>query len=510
VTDPAQEHWLVLRSESERRRYRLRAPGAVRVGRAPGCGLFLAHPSVSREHAMLEWTPGAQGGGAWRVTDRGSSAGTTVNGIALRAYQSLALEPGDRVGIGPVELDYVRHAPDEASTVIARIEPADAETIEPLPAGALEAAHLDAVVRAGAEIHAAADEPSVARAAVSTIAAASGFSDVAFVRARESDASFDVLAAHGRAAGRIRLSRSVLSRAQLGPVVVSDAGAAVAQHQTLAGMRLSRVVCVAVELGTRTFGFLYLADDGVRRTPLGPVAALVRSVAATAALAFANLERLRTTARLEAEHRAMFDGTMQALIASIDAKDPYTRGHSARVAEFAAMIAARAGLSQAEAERVRLCGLVHDIGKIGVSEAILAKAGRLDDAERDAIREHPEIGHRILRQIPQLREVLPGVRHHHERWDGNGYPFALGGDQISILGRVVGIADAFDAMTSARFYRPARQVQEVLDEVARCAGTHFDPELAKVFAAIPVAELAPLVAPPVSPTDPAAALKKPA
>ena len=116
MTDPAQEHWLVLRSDSERRRYRLRAPGAVRVGRAPGCGLFLAHPSVSREHAMLEWMPGAQGGGAWRVTDRGSSAGTTVNGIALRAYQSLALEPGDRVGIGPVELDYVRHAPDEAST----------------------------------------------------------------------------------------------------------------------------------------------------------------------------------------------------------------------------------------------------------------------------------------------------------------------------------------------------------------------------------------------------------
>jgi HD-GYP domain-containing protein (c-di-GMP phosphodiesterase class II) len=110
--------------------------------------------------------------------------------------------------------------------------------------------------------------------------------------------------------------------------------------------------------------------------------------------------------------------------------------------------------------------------------------------------------------IPQLREVLPGVRQHHERWDGKGYPFALGGDQISILGRVVGIADAFDAMTSARFYRPARQVQEVLDEVARCAGTHFDPELAKVFAAIPVAELLPLVAPPVSPTDPAAALKR--
>jgi hypothetical protein len=484
VTDPAQEHWLVLRSESERRRYRLRAPGAVRVGRAPGCGLFLAHPSVSREHAMLEWMPGAQGGGAWRVTDRGSSAGTTVNGIALRAYQSLALEPGDRVGIGPVELDYVRHAPDEASTVIARIEPADAETIEPLPAGALEAAHLDAVVRAGAEIHAAADEPSVARAAVSTIAAASGFSDVAFVRARESDASFDVLAAHGRAAGRIRLSRSVLSRAQLGPVVVSDAGAAVAQHQTLAGMRLSRVVCVAVELGTRTFGFLYLADDGARRTPLGPVAALVRSVAATAALAFANLERLRTTARLEAEHRAMFDGTMQALIASIDAKDPYTRGHSARVAEFAQLIATHAGMSAADCDRARLCGLVHDIGKIGVAEGVLRKPGRLTDEEFREIAAHPVTGHDILRGIPQMADVLPGVLHHHEKWSGGGYPHGIAGEAIPVLGRLIAVADALDAMTTNRTYRGARPMAQAVEEIVRCAGTHFDPGFARVVAEV--------------------------
>jgi hypothetical protein len=484
VTDPSHEHWLVVRSDGERRRFRLRAPGSLRIGRAPGSGLFLGHPAVSREHAMLEWMPNAQGGGAWRITDRGSSSGTTVNGIALRAYQSLALEPGDRVGIGPVELDYACHAAAETSTVVARIEPADAETIEPLAAGALEAAHLDAVVRAGAEIHAAADEPSIARAAVGTIAGTSGFADVAFVRVRDGDGSLDVLASHGRAADRIRLSRSVLSRAQLGPVVVSDAGAAAAQHRTLAGMRLERVVCVAVELGTRTFGFLYLADDGARRTPLEPVAALVRSVAATAALAFANLERLRTTARLEAEHRAMFDGTMQALIASIDAKDPYTRGHSARVAEFAQLIAVHAGMSAADVDRARLCGLVHDIGKIGVAEDVLRKPGKLTAEEFRAIAAHPVTGHEILRGIPQMSDVLPGVLHHHERWAGGGYPHGIAGETIPALGRLISVADALDAMTTSRTYRSARPMADAVAEIVRCAGTHFDPGLARVVAEI--------------------------
>jgi HD-GYP domain-containing protein (c-di-GMP phosphodiesterase class II) len=304
----------------------------------------------------------------------------------------------------------------------------------------------------------------------------------------------------------VRVPRRVLARASVGAVTVVDDSGSTDVGLTLVRRSIARAACVPVALGDRSFGFLWMADaSGTVR--IEAVAALARAIGATAALAFANLDRLRMHAALESEHRAMFDGTMQAHIASIDAKDPYTRGHSARVAEFAQLIAARMGMDADACAVARLCGLVHDIGKIGVPEAVLRKPSRLSDDEFAFIKQHPEIGHSILMDIPQLREVLPGVRQHHERWDGKGYPFQLGGDQISILGRVVGIADAFDAMTSARFYRPARQVQEVLDEVARCAGSHFDPELAKVFAAIPVSELTPLVAPPVSPTDPAAALK---
>jgi hypothetical protein len=419
----------------------------VRVGRSPGSEILLTDPAVSREHAVLEWMPDSVGGGSWRITDRGSSAGTTVNGVTLRAYQSLPLEAGDRVGIGPLSLDYVRRAPEEHSTVIGRIEPAGGEHIEPIGAVALEAGHLDAVVAAGAESHAATDEHGIAVAATAAIAAASGFSDVAFVRVR--DGAFEVVAAQGRAAG---------------------------------GVRLSRVVCVAVELGDRNYGFLYLADGGAFRAPLEPVAALVRAVASVAALAFANLERLRTTTRLEAEHRAMFDGTMQALIASIDAKDPYTRGHSARVAEFAHLIAVAAGMSPADADRARLCGLVHDIGKIGVPESVLRKAGKLDDEEFRQIAQHPVTGHEILRGIPQMADVLPGVLHHHEKWAGGGYPHGIAGDEIPVLGRLIAVADALDAMTTSRTYRSARPMAAAVEEIARCSGTHFDPGFAKVVA----------------------------
>ena len=482
VTAPDRhEHWLTLTLEGRRQRHALRAPGIVRIGRGEGNCIVLGNPAVSREHAHLEWAE-APAGGAWRVTDRGSASGTFVNGEPVRPWRSAILMPGDRLGIGPLSFNYQRRAPEDPATVVTRIDPGADERIDLLQPAALEASHLEAVVAAGEAIHAAADERAVAEAAVGAIARASGFSDVAFVRAGQGSMDFEVIAASGRAADRLRLSRSVLARARFGPVVVSDAAREGDRHRTLAELRIERVVCVAVEVGRRCHGFIYLADGGAFRAALEPVAALVRAVASVSALAMANLERLRTTERLEAEQCAMFDGTLQALIAAIDAKDPYTRGHSARVAEFATMIALRAGLSPAEADRVRLCGLVHDIGKIGVSEDVLRKPGKLTDEEFRHVAAHPVTGHDILRGIPQMADVLPGVLHHHERWDGRGYPHRIAGDAIPLLGRIIAVADALDAMTTSRTYRAARPMAEAVDEIARCAGTHFDPVLAGIVA----------------------------
>jgi HD-GYP domain-containing protein (c-di-GMP phosphodiesterase class II) len=189
---------------------------------------------------------------------------------------------------------------------------------------------------------------------------------------------------------------------------------------------------------------------------------------------------LATAALYERQH-ATFLGTVHALTAAIDAKDRYTCGHSARVARLSAQLARRAGADEAFAELIHITGLVHDVGKIGVPESILRKTTRLTPEEFDQVKRHPRIGFDILKDIPALRETLPGVLHHHERFDGAGYPDGLGGARIPLQARMLALADTFDAMSSTRSYRPAMPRQHTLEEIARCAGTQFDPDLAPLF-----------------------------
>lgn len=190
----------------------------------------------------------------------------------------------------------------------------------------------------------------------------------------------------------------------------------------------------------------------------------------------------------------LFLGTLRALTAAIDAKDRYTRGHSERVAHLSSAIARAAGYSTAAVERVRIAGLVHDVGKIGVPEAVLTKAGRLSDVEFDQIKRHPQIGYTILRDIPLLKDVLPGVLHHHERWDGRGYPSGLSAQGIPELARIIAIADTFDAMSSTRSYRPAMARDRVLDELRRSAGTQLDAQLVPLVLTMDLTEYDELVA----------------
>ncbi|MCI0364884.1 MAG: HD domain-containing protein [Phycisphaerales bacterium] len=186
-------------------------------------------------------------------------------------------------------------------------------------------------------------------------------------------------------------------------------------------------------------------------------------------------------AALYEDLNAMFLGTLEALTASIDAKDRYTCGHSRRVALLTAQLGQAIGLDEHTVGRVHIAGLVHDVGKIGVPEAVLLKPGKLSPKEFAWIRKHPEIGYRILKDIPQLTDILPGVLHHHERWDGGGYPQGLAGEGIPLVARLIALADSFDAMSSTRTYRSALSRSQVLDEIDRCVGTQFDPVLAKAF-----------------------------
>jgi HD-GYP domain-containing protein (c-di-GMP phosphodiesterase class II) len=188
------------------------------------------------------------------------------------------------------------------------------------------------------------------------------------------------------------------------------------------------------------------------------------------------------------EQRRLFMGSIRALAAAIDAKDRYTRGHSERVALMGSRLAAASGMSDEQVERIRIAGLMHDVGKIGVREAVLRKPGRLTGEEFDEIKRHPVIGHTILKDITALEDVLPGVLYHHERWDGRGYPEGLGGENIPLFGRILAVVDAFDAMSSNRAYRSAIPRDAVRREIADGAGTQFDPELSRLFLTLDLAE----------------------
>jgi putative nucleotidyltransferase with HDIG domain len=172
---------------------------------------------------------------------------------------------------------------------------------------------------------------------------------------------------------------------------------------------------------------------------------------------------------------------IESLNATVDAKDPYTAGHSARVQRIAVAVAEEVGLPLERLDAVRFGGLFHDIGKIAVPDSILSKAGTLDDDEYDVIKRHPVDGADIISHFSRLHEAVPLIRYHHERWDGHGYPDQLAGEDIPLEACVVGLADAWDAMTTDRPYRPALTVEQAAAEVRRCRGTQFSPLVVDAF-----------------------------
>ncbi|MFE6973628.1 HD-GYP domain-containing protein [Streptomyces sp. NPDC057682] len=182
--------------------------------------------------------------------------------------------------------------------------------------------------------------------------------------------------------------------------------------------------------------------------------------------------------REEAAHRA----TIRALAQAVDIKDAYTRGHGERVGRASVLIARELGMARERVEMLRFAGILHDIGKLGVPTRVLRKDGPLTPQERRVIELHPEYGHEIVRGIGFLGEARAAILHHHERLDGSGYPYGLSGRRIPEFARVVAVADAFDAMTSTRSYRPGRPVPAALDELKRCAGTQFDPRMVRALA----------------------------
>ena len=173
--------------------------------------------------------------------------------------------------------------------------------------------------------------------------------------------------------------------------------------------------------------------------------------------------------------------TVRLLAEAIEAKDPYLRGHSDEVSSYAATVADRLGMDDESHDRLVLGSLLHDVGKLAIGEGILLKPSSLTPEERSIVEEHCVIGERIVQHVPGLAPIAPAVLHHHERWDGCGYPHGLRGDEIPLEARIIAVADSFSAMTADRPYRPRRAFERARRELQRCAGTQFDPDVVAVF-----------------------------
>lgn len=190
-----------------------------------------------------------------------------------------------------------------------------------------------------------------------------------------------------------------------------------------------------------------------------------------------NVELKDTYDKLE---RAYME-SIQTLRYTVEAKDTYTRGHSDRVSEYSVLIGKHLGLSDDDLKTIQVGGLFHDIGKIGVPDSILLKTDKLTDDEYSEIKNHPTIGTHILSTATIFQDIIPIVKHHHEKYDGFGYPGKLKGEDIPYFARIAAVADTFDAMTSKRTYRDALPIDVVKEEIKRCKGTQFDPNIADVF-----------------------------
>jgi putative nucleotidyltransferase with HDIG domain len=264
----------------------------------------------------------------------------------------------------------------------------------------------------------------------------------------------------------------VVERLSAGPIIEHGARAR-ELFRTHPSRQVSSLIVVPLKMRDRLLGFVSTVsltasrrfDEGQRK--------LLSIIASRAAAAIEN-------ARLYEDLQATFQQTIQSLARTIDKMDRYTSGHSERVARYAVNLAKWLGLDEATIEVVRHSALMHDIGKIGCVMN-LNKAGKLTQSEYEVFKRHPVYGREILDPIKFLGPVIPGVHLHHERWDGRGYPLGLAGKDIPLIARIISVADTYDAMTSDRAYRRALPHEVTVNEIERCSGSQFDPDVAGTF-----------------------------
>lgn len=498
------EAQLIVRSgKSEGKVLRLAEDARVVLGRATTAGFQLMDEGVSRHHCAVE-----NRGGRVLVTDLNSSNGTYVNNAQV---QSRGLGHGDllRVGLAAVEVS-LESAPrpqvQERRGTTLRIVGGPGEgagTLDPkqtlVISAAEAAAKATSTATAAPDVHtlknlqalygvanALAGEAELEgllnRVAEEILRAVRADRVALLVRDRSSNAIEPVVVRlrKGASGGDLTVSRTVVEDVVAhGVAALSQDASADARYkagQSIVMQQIHSVMCVPLKGKAGVLGAIY-ADSPSSVKAFGEEdLELLSAIGHQAGLA---IERAQLVERLE----DLFIGAVRTLVETIDAKDRYTHGHSERVTGYSLALVGAMGLDEHEREIVELAGLLHDVGKIGVPEAVLNKPGRLDEAEFAHIKKHPGQGSRIILNIPHpdVVEVAAAVRGHHERWDGRGYPDGLAGERTPRVARVLAVADAYDAMTSDRPYRRGFPRQKALAILKECVGTQFDPGLVPAF-----------------------------
>ena len=445
------------------------SPGQSKViGRSSDADAVIDEPSLSRQHARLSMAAD----GAVTVEDLGSTNGIFINGSQRRVA---TLVPGDTVRLGALEF--------RTDTGRSRTEFPDGSMIRRRQAdrAIVDRAALEALLSTSREMMAFDDLQGLLdrvldrlqailapdRSAILLLDPVSGELVPRSVRPAGAYANVSQFAS-STAVHESLTSREVL--------VVEDVKADARLRDAVSIVQAGVLSAISVPLLGRSgpIGALY-ADRTVLRGTFE--SEQIDYAAAFAAHAAAALE----TARLYDDREQHFRLTLEALAKAIDARDKYTAGHSERVTTYAVVLANAMKLPAGDLDVLRRAGMLHDIGKVGVPDHVLLKPGPLDAGERAIIESHVTIGYEMLRELPFLRDALPAIRGHHERWDGKGYPDRLAGEGIHLYARIMTVADSFDAMTSARPYRAAMPPDEAARRVRADAGTQFDPAVVRAF-----------------------------
>jgi len=240
------------------------------------------------------------------------------------------------------------------------------------------------------------------------------------------------------------------------------------------GQKVHSAMCAPLITRNKVLGLIYVdstrESNGFSESDLSLLSAMAMKAGVTV-----------ENARLYDDLRGLFYNTVETLIRALQARDPYTSGHSTRVSRYCLLIAEKLKFSSKMKHSVYLASMLHDIGKIGISDTLLQRPGKLSDEEMEIIREHPQLGASMIQMLGEMHPIVPLILHHHEAYDGSGYPAGIKGDNIPLISRIIAVADTFDAMTSDRPYRERRSKYEAIAELKNCAGKKYDPRIVQIF-----------------------------